>query len=157
MCLSTYIEKRPQLDTDCARSTGAAHCAHSTGVAPLLSPTPLRPRSEVLFWSAILWLKSDFSFPWFQKNGEMKCASVIQASYRSYRKQSFQTLDKELPPAELLSAKRKGVRTKSASRGQHVTVFVMYTDALGKIWRKQSRDRDRECGESSKDSAAILG
>ena len=47
--------------------------------------------------------------------------------------QSFQTLDKELPPAELLSAKRKGVRTKSASRGQHVTVFVMYTDALGKI------------------------
>ena len=55
--------------------------------------------------------------------------------------------------------KQRGVRTKSASRRQHVGVVVMSTDTLGKFWHKESRDGDRQCGkaDASKDSAALLG
>ena len=62
-------------------------------------------------------------------------------------KKEFATLGEELPPVELLPAKRKkqspesneerrmqrGVWTKSASRGQHVGFVVMCTDTFGKF------------------------
>jgi len=62
-------------------------------------------------------------------------------------KNEFATLGEELPPAESLPAKRKeqspdptkrgrkqrGVRTKSASRRQHVGFVVMSTDTFGKF------------------------
>ena len=59
-------------------------------------------------------------------------------------KKELATLGEELPPVELLPAKRKkqspdptnkqrGVWTKSASRGQHVGFVVMSTDTFGKF------------------------
>ena len=55
--------------------------------------------------------------------------------------------------------KQRGVRTKSASRVQHVGFVVMCTDIFEKFWQKQLSDRDRKCGKTdeSKDSAALLG
>jgi len=55
--------------------------------------------------------------------------------------------------------KQRGVRTKSACRGQHVEFVVMSNNTFGKFWQKQSRDGDRQCGKTgvSKDSACLLG
>ena len=55
--------------------------------------------------------------------------------------------------------KQRGVRTKSASRKQHVGLVVMSTDTFRKFWQNQSRDGDRQYGkaDASKDSAALLG
>jgi len=55
--------------------------------------------------------------------------------------------------------KQRGIRTKIASRGQHVGFVVMSTGTFGNFWQKQSRDGDRQCSktDASNDGVALLG
>ena len=99
---------------------------------------------EVVDWQGLKLLSAERrqrdSLKSFERSVEV-CKDWIR------HKKKLATLGEELPPAESLPAKRKeqspdptkrgrkqrGVRTKSASRRQHVGVIVMSTDTFGKF------------------------